>query len=128
MKNRKIKTGGAGFLALVLLLAGLKLPRAYAALPIDLTKKGTVEFQLAQNVYQNQDPSGTGQAGQSMEFNDELKELPLHISLYQVATVGENGAYTATAEYQALTLCQNGQRYESGGMAGHGAAGRSACG
>lgn len=39
MKNRKIKTGGAGFLALVLLLAGLKLPRAYAALPIDLTKK-----------------------------------------------------------------------------------------
>ena len=106
MKNRKIKTGGAGFLALVLLLAGLKLPRAYAALPIDLTKKGTVEFQLAQNVYQNQDPSGTGQAGQSMEFNDELKELPLHISLYQVATVGENGAYTATAEYEALPLAK----------------------
>ena len=104
MKNRKIKTGGAGFLALVLLLAGLKLPRAYAALPIDLTKKGTIEFQLAQNVYQNQDPSGTGQAGQPVEFNDELKELPLHISLYQVATVEENGAYTAVGGYETLPL------------------------
>lgn len=51
-------------------------------------------------------PPGPGQAGQSMEFNDELKELPLHISLYQVATVGENGAYTATAEYEALPLAK----------------------
>ncbi len=107
MKNRKIKTGRGRIPGAGALLAGLKLPRAYAALPDRPNKKkGTVEFQLAQNVYQNQDPSGTGQAGQSMEFNDELKELPLHISLYQVATVGENGAYTATAEYEALPLAK----------------------
>ena len=44
MMNKRVKMGGACILALALTLAGLKLPSAYAALPVDLSQKGSIEF------------------------------------------------------------------------------------
>ena len=41
MMNKRVKMGGACILALALTLAGLKLPSAYAALPVDLSQKGS---------------------------------------------------------------------------------------
>lgn len=97
MMNKRIKTGGACILALALMLAGLKLPSAYAALPVDLTKTGEMEFTLAKNVYP------TPAAGEtSTSFDGDLKALELTARLYKVADISEAGAYTATADFQTL--------------------------
>lgn len=97
MMNKRIKTGGACILALALMLAGLKLPSAYAALPVDLTKTGEMEFTLAKNVYP------TPAAGETQtSFDEDLKALELTARLYKVADISEAGAYTATADFQTL--------------------------
>lgn len=51
MMNKRVKMGGACILALALTLAGLKLPSAYAALPVDLSQKGASSSSWAKNVY-----------------------------------------------------------------------------
>ena len=102
MMNKRVKMGGACVLALAMVLAGLKLPSAYAALPVDLTKTGKVEFKLTKNVYQTAE-TGSEEAGeQPVRFDEELKELPLRVQLYKVADINEAGTYTATTEFGDL--------------------------
>ena len=89
--NRKkmIKQGSAVALALTLALSAMILPQVRAATAIDMTKECSVSFEL--------DTTGTGSF-------DELTDLAVPISLYQVATVNEYGEYTANAGFESLKL------------------------
>lgn len=89
--NRKkmIKQGSAVALALTLALSAMILPQVRAATAIDMTEKCSVSFEL--------DTTGTGSF-------DELTDLAVPISLYQVATVNEYGEYTANAGFESLKL------------------------
>ncbi len=98
MKNKRIRIGGALLLAASLSLAGLKLPSAYAALPVDLTKKGQIEFRLSQNVY----PTPSEEGEQPVNYDDELTALPMQVKLYKVADITATGAYTVTTVFQSL--------------------------
>ena len=91
MMNKRVKMGGACILALALTLAGLKLPSAYAALPVDLSQKGSIEFKLAKNVY----PEPANPDEERADYNEELYKLPMTVKLYQVADITETGAYKA---------------------------------
>ncbi len=106
MKNKRIQIGGALLLAGTLAIAGLKLPSAYAALPVDLKQKGSIEFQLSKNIYQTtqseEDGEDGGAAVQPENFDSELKDLKLSINLYQVADIKESGAYTATRDFTSM--------------------------
>lgn len=106
MKSKRIQIGGALLLAGTLAIAGLKLPSAYAALPVDLKQKGSIEFQLSKNVYQTtqseEDGEDGGAAVQPENFDSELKDLELSINLYQVAGIKESGAYTSTSDFISM--------------------------
>lgn len=98
MMNKRVKMGGACILALALTLAGLKLPSAYAALPVDLSQKGSIEFKLAKNVY----PEPANPDEERADYNEELYKLPMTVKLYQVADITETGAYKAKDAYTTL--------------------------
>lgn len=98
MMNKRVKMGGACILALALMLAGLKLPSAYAALPVDLSQKGSIEFKLAKNVY----PEPANPDEERADYNEELYKLPMTVKLYQVADITETGAYKAKDAYTTL--------------------------
>lgn len=100
MMNKRVKMGGACILALALTLAGLKLPSAYAALPVDLSQKGSIEFKLAKNVYP--DPANPDE--EQADYNEELYKLPLTVKLYKVADITETGAYKAEDGYTTLDV------------------------
>ena len=103
MMNKRVKVAGACVLALALTLAGLKLPSAYAALPVDLDQKGSIEFSLDQNVDTAPEaPGEDGTVAEPVKLDAELKELKLDIHLYQVAEIKESGAYTVTANFTDL--------------------------
>lgn len=102
MMNKRVKMGGACILALALTLAGLKLPSAYAALPVDLSQKGSIEFKLAKNVY----PEPANPDEERADYNEELYKLPMTVKLYQVADITETGAYKAKDAYTTLGVDQ----------------------
>ena len=102
MMNKRVKMGGACILALALTLAGLKLPSAYAALPVDLSQKGSIEFKLAKNVY----PEPANPDEKKADYNEELSKLPMTVKLYQVADITETGAYKAKDGYTTLGVEQ----------------------
>ncbi len=106
MKNKKVKIGGALLLVGVLGIGSLKLPSAYAALPVDKTQKGTIEFQLAKNVYQIADSDADQEGGDqpaTPNYDEELKAQELNLSLYQVAEIQETGTYTVTSNFQSMS-------------------------
>lgn len=76
----------------------LKLPSAYAALPVDLSQKGSIEFKLAKNVY----PEPANPDEERADYNEELYKLPMTVKLYQVADITETGAYKAKDAYTTL--------------------------
>lgn len=105
MKNKKVKIGGALLLVGILGIGSLKLPSAYAALPVDKTQKGTIEFQLAKNVYQTAESDADEEGGEQTvtpNYDEELKAQELKLSLYQVAEIQETGTYTVTTSFQSM--------------------------
>lgn len=83
MKNR-IKQVGALVLAAALIFSAFSLPKAYAALGVDVNAKCSVEIDVTQ----------TGMS--------ELMNLPVEVHLYKVADIDAQGEYTAIGDFRQL--------------------------
>lgn len=83
---KKVKKGSAVVALLALVLSTVVIPKAYAAKEVDLSKTGSVGFDLSSVTY------------------EEVQDLEVAVDLYKIATVDKVGNYTAVEGYTLGTI------------------------
>lgn len=93
--RKRIKKVSALILAVSLLCSAFVLPEVYAATRVETERKDcSIVVSLANNVYSEEGAT---------EFR-ELEMLKVDVDLYKVATIAENGKYTAVDTYKDVTV------------------------
>ena len=93
--RKRMKKVSALILAVSLLCSAFVLPEVYAATRVETERKDcSIVVSLANNVYSEEGAT---------EFR-ELEMLKVDVDLYKVATIAENGKYTAVDTYKDVTV------------------------